>query len=57
MARLLDRLSGRGFLRITPKTETNEQQEARIKENAKKAADGDKAIDAMVRKSIKLHGP
>lgn len=40
-----------------PKAETEEELKARLERSAKKAADADKALDAMVQKSIKLHGP
>lgn len=37
--------------------ETREELEDRLKEAAQKAAAAEDALDAMVRRSIKIHGP
>jgi len=44
-------------LRNKSKNKTEEELRAETEQNAKKVADADDALDAMVRKSIKLHGP
>jgi hypothetical protein len=44
-------------LRTKSKSKTEEELKAQIERDAKKVADADDALDAMVRKSIKLHGP
>lgn len=48
---------GSASLRTKSKNKTEDELRAESEQNAKKAADADDALDAMVRKSIKLHGP
>jgi hypothetical protein len=44
-------------LRIKRQAETEEELKQRLKKTAEKAADVEDALDAMVRQSIKVHGP
>ena len=44
-------------MRTKSKNKTEEELKAQSEQDAKKVADSDDALDAMVRKSIKLHGP
>jgi hypothetical protein len=44
-------------LRAKRQSETDEERTVRLKRTARKAAAAEDALDAMVRRSIKLHGP
>ena len=44
-------------MRIKREAETEEKRKERLEQAVKKAAAAEEALDLMVRKSIKLHGP
>jgi hypothetical protein len=49
--------SGEKVLRTKREAETEEERKERLERAVKKAAAAEDALDMMVRRSIKLHGP
>jgi hypothetical protein len=44
-------------LRAKREAETEAERKERLQRSAKKEADAEDALEAMIRRSIKLHGP
>ena len=44
-------------LRTKREAETEDERKERLQRTAKKEADAEDALEAMIRRSIKLHGP